>query len=144
MICTERKDEKMEVLIVEPMKRPRVETIDSDLKKMQEIVGGYIEVIYPFQDDVAFVCNEEGKFKGLPLNRALTDGNEKVYDIIAGTFFICRAPEGSDSFESLTPTQIEMYEERFKSPEKFLRIGGEIMVFHLHEVKEREAGGMER
>lgn len=38
---------------------------------MQEIVGGTIQVLYPFAEPVALVCNDEGKLLGLPLNRAL-------------------------------------------------------------------------
>ena len=44
--------------------------IDSDLESLQHEVGGYIEAMYPDEDPVALVCNEEGKLEGLPLNRA--------------------------------------------------------------------------
>ncbi len=37
---------------------------------------------------MALICNEEGKFLGLPLNRALRDDAGEVYDIIAGNFLI--------------------------------------------------------
>ena len=40
-----------------------VKEIDSDLKSLQHEVGGYIEAIYPYEDPVALVCNEEGKLE---------------------------------------------------------------------------------
>lgn len=53
----------MRVLIIEPRKCPHVAEIDGSLKSMQEIVGGYIEVICPFADKVAIVCDEESKLR---------------------------------------------------------------------------------
>lgn len=35
------------------------------------MVGGDIEVTYPFEDEVAVILNESGKINGLPLNRAI-------------------------------------------------------------------------
>ena len=63
---------------------------------------GYIEILYPFDDPIALVCNEEGKLLGLPLNRSLRDSCGQNYDAIAGTFFLCRIPTDCDSLESLT------------------------------------------
>ena len=52
---------------------------------LQHEVGGYIEAIYPYEDPVALVCNEEGKLEGLPLNRAPRDEDGDIYDVVAGT-----------------------------------------------------------
>jgi len=52
----------------------------------------------------------------------------KVYDVIAGTFFLCRAPAGSDRFESLTEEQAERYTEVFHAVECFVSIDGELCV----------------
>ncbi len=106
----------MKVLIVEPLKAPYVADIDGNLESMQEIVGGLIQVIYPFDDpEIALVCNDEGKLMGLPLNRLITDGDGRAYDIIAGTFFLCAAPTDSDSFESLSDEQIKHYTAYYKN-----------------------------
>ena len=105
----------MRVLIVEPLEAPYPAEIDGSLDSMQGIVGGLIQVIYPFDDPVALVCNDEGKLLGLPLNRLLTDGDGRAYDIIAGTFFLCSAPPDSDSFESLSDEQINKYTEYYKN-----------------------------
>ena len=116
----------MQAVVVEPKKKPMVQDIDSDLDSMQKIVGGPIEAIYPFEEPVALICNEEGKLLNLPLNRALQDDAGKVYDIISGTFFLCAAPTDSDHFAGLTDQQVKMYMERFSMPEMFLNMGGEL------------------
>lgn len=68
----EMKDEnKISVLLVQPDKYPKMIEIDSSLEAMQAVVGGDIEEYMPFEDEVAIVCNEEGKILGLPLNRAI-------------------------------------------------------------------------
>ena len=106
----------MKVLIVEPLKAPYAAEIDGSLESMQGIVGGLIQVIYPFDDpEIALVGNDEGKLMGLPLNRPLTDCNGDIYDIIAGTFLLCAAPADSDSFESLNEEQISKYTEYYKN-----------------------------
>ena len=118
----------MQVVVVEPEKKPIVQDIDVGLESMQKIVGGSIEAVYPFDEPVALICNEEGKLLNLPLNRALRDDEGNVYDIISGTFFVCAAPPNSDHFAGLTDQQVKMYMERFAMPEMFLNVGGEMFV----------------
>ena len=118
----------MQVVVVEPEKKPIVQDIDAGLESMQKIVGGSIEAVYPFADPVALICNGEGKLLGLPLNRALRDGDGEVYDIISGTFFVCAAPPDSDRFAGLTDQQVKTYMERFVMPEMFLNVGGDLFV----------------
>ena len=95
---------------------------------MQKVVGGSIEAVYPFEEPVALICNEEGKLLNLPLNRILRDDSGTVYDIISGTFFLCAAPPDSDRFEGLTDQQAKTYMERFAVPEMFLNVGGDLFV----------------
>ena len=121
----------MRVLVVEPERRPEVREIDDSLKVMQEIVGGLIQPIYPFDDPVALVCNDEGKLMNLPANRGLRDKDGQIYDIVSGTFFLCGAPADSDHFTSLTPEQIEQYQERFYTPEMFWGMDGRIVCLPL-------------
>ncbi len=97
----------MKVLVIEPGKLPEEREITGSLADMQQLVGGCIQVVYPFAEEVALVCNDEGKLQGLPLNRALRDDKGKVYDIISGTFFLCVAPADSENFESLTEEQVK-------------------------------------
>ena len=112
----------MTILVIEPLTKPHIKEIDGSLESMQKIVGGLIQAIYPYEDkDVALVCNEEAKLIGLPFNRALYDDKGQIYDIIAGTFFLCQAPADSENFENLTEEQIKKYTERYKYPEIYLK-----------------------
>ncbi len=118
----------MQVVVVEPKKKPMVQDIDAGLESMQKIVGGSIQAIYPFAESVALICNEEGKLLNLSLNRALRDDAGNVYDIISGTFFLCAAPPDSDHFAGLTDQQVKTYMKRFAMPEMFLNVGGDLFV----------------
>ena len=118
----------MKTIVVEPQKKPVVQEIDAGLEAMQKIVGGSIEAVYPFEEPVALICNEEGKLLNLPMNRALRDGDGNVYDIISGTFFLCAAPPDSDRFAGLTDQQAKTYMGWFAMPEMFLNVGGDLFV----------------
>ena len=50
----------MKVLIIEPSFEPREAEIESGLESLQSVVEGNIEAIYPYEDEVAIICNEEG------------------------------------------------------------------------------------
>jgi hypothetical protein len=115
----------MNVLIVEPGKAPRESEIGGGLNNMQEVVGGLIQAVYPYEDPVAVVCNDEGKILGMPLNRALRDESGEIYDILAGTFFICGL--GEDNFASLSPELMKKYKEKFAQPEIFMKMGDRIL-----------------
>ena len=123
----------MKVLMIEPGKKPRKAEIDGSLQGMQQVVGGYIQAIYPFEDPVALICNEEGKILDLPFNRALRDEDGDIYDIVAGTFFLCSAPPDSDSFEDLCDELIERYRQRFCYPEMFLKVDGMIVCLPVRD-----------
>ncbi len=123
----------MKVLVIEPGECPVEKEIGSSLEDMQRLVGGHIQVVYPFPEEVALVCNEEGKLQGLHLNRALRDSEGEVYDIISGTFFLCAAPADSENFESLTEDQLKKYSALFHSPETFLNLGGQIICLSTQE-----------
>lgn len=111
----------MNVLVVSPGQIPQVKDVGEGLSELQAVVGGPIQAVYPFEEPVALICHEEGKLLGLPLNRCLRrEDNGEIYDIVAGTFFLCAAPPDSDRFEGLTPEQLERYARRFRYPEYFL------------------------
>lgn len=123
--------ETIKVLLVEPEERPRVVEIGTGLEDLQHAVGGDIEVVYPFEDRVGLIVNEEGKLIGLPLNRALRDENGEVYDIIAGSFLVAGLTE--DNFGSLTEEQIGKFEGLFHQPETFVKMGRSIMAIPVPE-----------
>ena len=111
----------MKILMVEPGKAPEEKNISGTLDSMQEAVGGTIQAIFPFDEPVALICNDDGKLMNLPMCRSLPETG----DIIFGSFFICAAPLSYQNFTSLSEAQIERYMERFRSPETFMRIGGD-------------------
>ena len=114
----------MNVLVVEPGYLPYEkgipDTLDSDehLRALQEIVGGYIEAIYPYEEEVAIVCNEEGLINGLPFNRSVPGG----YGGVFGTFFICGL--GEEDFCSLPPELTERFKKEFRNSEILLGFDG--------------------
>ena len=90
----------LRVAIVEPDKEPYVKDIGNNLRAMQDTVGGYIEITRDkLLPGMLLVVNEEGKIKGLPMNRCTGT------DIICGTFFVCGSSKGD--FRSLTEEQIK-------------------------------------
>ena len=54
-------NESLTVLLIEPERYPKVVQISSDLKSLQQAVGGWIEAVYPWEDKAAIILNEEGK-----------------------------------------------------------------------------------
>ena len=116
----------MTVLAVMPGKKPVKMELEGTLKSMQTFVGGTIQAVYPFDDPVAIVCNEEGKLLGMEYNRALCDDSGAIYDIICGPFFLCGL--GAENFTSLSEALTEKYYRHFERPELFVRVGGNLVV----------------
>ena len=111
----------MNVLVVEPGYLPYEKEIQDGtdhLEQMQAIVGGLIEPIYPYHEEVAIVCNEEGLINGLPFNRSVPGG----YGGVFGTFFICGL--GEEDFCSLPPELMERFKKEFKNSEILLGFDG--------------------
>ena len=118
------------VLKVSPGCSPEVISIFHTLKEMQNIVGGSIESLYPFEDPVAIVCNEEGKILGMEPNRAIYDPDTgEIVDVICGTFFVCGLTE--DDFGSLTDEQIAKYSKIYETPELFLWDGSQLVILKM-------------
>lgn len=93
------------------------------------MVGGYIQAVYPFEDPVAIICDEEGKINGAQLNRSLKDDQGRVYDIIAGPFLIAGLTK--DDFGSLSKEHQEKYCKMFEHPEMFIRSGQEVVAIPI-------------
>ena len=104
----------MKVLRVEPRKMPEVIEIDNTLNALQKQVNGYIQAIYPFDDPVAIVCNEEGKIMDLvhlEENRLLRDEDGTIIDLLVGTFLVVGL--GDEDFDSLSDDLIVKYNKYF-------------------------------
>ena len=119
----------MTVLAVMPGKKPTKMELEGTLESMQKFVGGTIQAIYPFDDPVALICNDEGKLGGLKCNRALRNEKGAVYDIICGPFFVCGL--GEEDFVSLSKQLMETYFKRFDHPELFVMAGGNLVVMRV-------------
>lgn len=131
----------IKVLLVEPNKYPKMIEIADTLESMQELVGGDIEEYMPYEDDVALVCNDESKLRGLPPNRAIyldDNGKKEMVDIIAGKFFICYAPPESEKYLSLPDELAKKYEAQFKYPERFFKDFGDKIIAQPFKPKEKE------
>lgn len=98
------------MLVIEPGQAPREAVVGDDLRSLQKAVGGFIECIYPFEDNSLIIDNEEGKLIGLEGNRILGD------DIIAGTFLLT-ADDGEGGFMDLTDEQVAKYTRMFQTPD---------------------------
>ena len=127
-------DKEITVLVVQPEMEPEVRQISTGLEALQHEVGGMIEVVYPFDDNVGLIMNEEGKLEGLPLNRGLFDDEGRLYDIIAGTFIVAGLTE--DNFGSLTPEQLQKYSELYKQPQMFMKLGRDIVAVPIEPKKQ--------
>ncbi len=124
----------MKILKIEPGKSPVEMEIDGSLESMQSVVGGMIQAVFPFHEEVALICNEEGKLTGLPYNRTLRmEETNEIYDIICGTCFLCGVPVGGEHFTSLTPEQLQKYTAYYKQPELFMKIGNRLIVIKNEE-----------
>lgn len=105
----------MKVLKLEPLTAPYIKEIDSGLEALQKEVGGTIQVVYPFPDEVGIICNDEGKINGLPINRPLRDENGEIYDIICGDFLVVGLDNENDTFKSLSKSQLKKFEKIFRT-----------------------------
>lgn len=103
----------IKALVINPGMSADAIEIESDLESLQEIVGGYIEIVWPFNDNAAIICNEEGKILGLEKNRPIHDEDGLVYDIVCGTMIIAGDDEDSGEFVSLTDNQIAYYKKYY-------------------------------
>ena len=82
------------------------------------------------------VCNEEGKVNGLTPNRAVYEENSReMQDIICGKFFVAYAPFEVEKFQSLPPDLAEKYREKFKYPERFMRVNDGIVAVPFKPVR---------
>jgi hypothetical protein len=107
-----KKSKTIRILIVEPGKAPYAAEIPAGLAALQEKVEGLIQALYPFDDPVVVIANDEGKLLGLPWNRPLFDEDGNIYDILVGTFLVVGLTE--DDFGSLSDELIQKYTEVFR------------------------------
>lgn len=120
----------LKTLVVEPGYAPYEKALES-LREMQAVVGGTIQPIYPFEEPVAVVCNDDGISLHLPFNRSMEGG----YGGVFGTFFVVGL--GEEDFVSLTPEQVERYKEKFHQAEILLGVDGNDLITMRVEPKKK-------
>lgn len=112
---------EIQVVIVEPDKKPYKKVIPNSLDAMKEIVGGWIENVTigatPTGARLGIVVNEEGKLIGLPYNRRIIGRGGS--DMLVGNFFITSYNLEGDNV-SLTDEQAEQFIRRFAAMEVYL------------------------
>ncbi len=97
----------MRVVYVTPNNTPLDIRIGTDLRDLQNAVGGLIQPIYN-GDGTMIVGNDEAKIIGMKGNRHLDYGG-----VIAGPFFVC-----GEDFRSLTDEEVEKYMQKYAEPEE--------------------------
>ena len=127
-------EKTIDALVIKPEEKPELKKIGSGLEELQAQVGGLIQVVYPFEDEIGLIMNEEGKINNLPLNRGLFDDEGHLYDIIAGTFLVVGLTD--EGFGSLTQNQIEKYSAMYEKPQTFIKLGREIIAVPFEKVEE--------
>lgn len=107
----------MNVLVVEPGMAPYEKEVNG-LNEMQAVVGGNITALYPFEERVALVANDEALLLNMEFNRSVEGG----YGGIFGPFFVCGLTE--EDFCSLTPEQMDFYKKKYHHAEVLLAFRG--------------------
>lgn len=99
----------MRILVVHKGNNPVIRDVPHSLSVFQSLVGGKIEIVEPFTDNVVIVCDESGRINGKPVNRIINDKMD-----ICGDFFLC----GHDG-EGLTDFPVDLveaYKMKFSLP----------------------------
>jgi hypothetical protein len=104
---------KIKVYSMPVGEKGRIKEIENSLEAFQSEVGGYIEILSIDKEcTLDLVCNEEGKIKSLPLNRAWFFEGE-VVEVIAGNAFVSRHDEDGNS-ASIEESDVPKIEETLK------------------------------
>lgn len=112
----------IQVVIVEPFKKPFKQMIENTLEAKQKIVGGYIENVTIGETEkgarVAAIINEEGKLIDLPFNKRLI-GHKGAQDVLVGNIIISAYNMQGD-YISLTDDECKQYIKRFTALEVYI------------------------
>jgi hypothetical protein len=92
-----KKEDVIKVLICNAGESPKIEVIDNDIKPMQEIVGGYVQMLQ-IGNGICLLCNEDGLMQQLQPNFMTQWGM-----IVGNVIF---AGERGQEFASLNDEQI--------------------------------------
>ena len=108
---------KMKAIIIKPGKFARIAEIEPTYSVLRTLVGGNIEMTYPFEDEyLVVISNEEAKLLHLPPNRAARRTDGSIADIYCGTMVVVAlAPEGE--YRDLTNKEAKTVLQMWGPPE---------------------------
>lgn len=99
------REQRIKVVYKVPGKKAQLIEVKNELKNLQELVQGYIEVVRIScpggNEPIIIVCNEEGKLKNLEDNVYCYE----LVDMFVGNIFAVNCDK-EGNFVSLTPNQI--------------------------------------
>jgi hypothetical protein len=86
-----------------------LDSVDSELRALQEAVGGWIQAV-DVVGDMSIYLNEEGKMIGLPINPVATSYFDETWgagrDVINGDVVFTGLPDSEGDTTGLTPEQL--------------------------------------
>ncbi len=100
----------MRVILVNPHEPPVVQEITGDLASLKACVAGYVERI-ACDGHVNILANEEGRLRGMALNRAVMLSNGGVIEIV-GPFLLIGSNPQQGVFEDLSDADIALWLSR--------------------------------
>lgn len=124
----------MKALLVKPKCKPEIIDLKDTLEDWYKYVGRPVEIVYPFKDRVAIICNEEGKLQKLEYNRPLFDDTGKIYDVIAGNFLVVGLPpieEDDGNICGLNTYQVQKFYVHFAVPYEYVLLNN---VLHIYPI----------
>ena len=108
---------KLKAIVIKPGTFAKVKDINPTYSALRSLVGGNIEMTYPFEDEyLAVISNEEAKILALPPNRAARRADGSVIDIYCGTMVVVAlAQEGE--YRDLTRREAKTVLQMWGPPE---------------------------
>ena len=120
-------EDYVSVIQVKVMEPPKIVRIKNTNEAKEELVGGTIEAIYPFDPNVAIVANYNAKINGEDMNRSLIDPvTGETIDVLAGDFFIACVDPVTQSLTDLDQKTEKKYFRLFEKPERFFFQNGRL------------------
>lgn len=118
--------------------KSRTYAVSSDNKAFKAGLGGYS--IYGSCLDGSDPCVRlDGYMRGENAWKIekcyMMEPSREMLDIICGKFFIAYAPFEAERFQSLPPDLADKYREKFKYPERFMRVNNEIVAVPFKPVR---------
>ena len=103
----------IKVLLVEPFNKPKIITIENNYQAISEIICGDVDEYMPFEDDVALICNADGKRLSLSASHIVTDTETGKTELIYGSFILVGTSEFDDEYHLLDDNLINKYMDLF-------------------------------